>query len=87
LLAPGDLLMSVEGRLDRIFREILEIDDSVQREDLKYNQFEKWDSLAHMSLVSAIEGEFDCIFETEDILAMSDFQKAVEITKKYHVGD
>jgi acyl carrier protein len=79
--------MDIESRLDRIFREVLEIDNSVAREALQYQTFVKWNSLAHMSLVAAIESEFDCVMETDDILAMSNFQKAVEITRKYRAGN
>lgn len=53
---------------------------------MQYNNFPKWDSLAHMALVAAIESDFDCIMETDDILDMSSFAKAVEIVKKYN-GD
>ncbi len=35
-----------------------------------------------MSLVAAIETEFDIILETDDILAMSDFAKALEIVDR-----
>jgi acyl carrier protein len=35
-----------------------------------------------MSLIAAIETEFDCILETDDILAMSSFHRALEIVSR-----
>ena len=36
-----------------------------------------------MTLIAALETEFDTMLETDDILAMSDFNKAVEIMTRY----
>jgi len=76
--------MSVEKRLGNVFREVFELNDLPERSELIYNQFPKWNSLGHMSLVAAIETEFDCILETDDILAMSSFQRALEIVSRIH---
>jgi len=36
-----------------------------------------------MILVAALEAEFDTMLETDDILEMSNFEKAVSIMSKY----
>ena len=36
-----------------------------------------------MSLIAALETEFDTMLETDDILAMNNFSKAVEIMTRY----
>jgi len=46
---------------------------------------EKWDSLAHMSLVAAIEDEFSVMIDTEDVINMSSFGEAMRILGKYGV--
>jgi acyl carrier protein len=76
--------MSVEERLSNVFREVFELNELPEKSELIYNQFPKWNSLGHMSLVAAIETEFDCILETDDILAMSSFQRALEIVSRIH---
>ena len=78
--------MDIEERVEMLFREVLELSGPFNRDEMQYNNFPKWDSLAHMALVAAIESDFDCIMETDDILDMSSFAKAVEIVKKYN-GD
>jgi acyl carrier protein len=79
--------ITLEVRLKKIFIEILEIDGSLDTDELVYNKFPGWNSLAHMSLVAAIETEFDRIFEVDDILEMSSFSEAIRIVKKYYAGD
>jgi acyl carrier protein len=79
--------LALESRLKNIFIDILEIDGPLNTDELTYNKYPGWNSLAHMSLVAAIETEFDCIFEVDDILEMSSFSEAVRIVKKYYGGD
>jgi acyl carrier protein len=74
--------MSTENRLWVVFQDTLELPESADRAILVYNETPKWNSLGHMSLVAAIETEFDIILETDDILAMSDFAKALEIVDR-----
>ncbi len=57
--------------------------DEVQ--GLKYQGIEAWDSVGHMSLVSAIEDAFDIMMDTDDIIDLSSFEKGKEILKKYDV--
>jgi acyl carrier protein len=75
--------MSLEERTLNVFREVLELDQEVDAGSLKYNEIDTWGSLAHITLVSALEGEFDIMLDPDDILAMSSYDKAVEIVRKY----
>jgi len=72
-------------RLEGVFRSSLELPADMAVRGLKY-QTETWDSVAHLKLVSAIEEEFGVMFETDDILGMSSFEKGVEILQKQGVA-
>jgi acyl carrier protein len=74
--------MDLEERVLKIFKQELEINGDVDTNFLRYNETPNWGSLAHISLVSALEGEFDIMLEPDDILAMSSFDKAVSIVRK-----
>jgi acyl carrier protein len=74
--------MSPEERVLKIFKEVLELDGDLDTKDLKYNKIANWRSLTHITLVSALEGEFDIMMDPDDILAMSSYDKAVEIVRK-----
>lgn len=63
-----------EKKLVEIFRVILELDDSNQNV-LSVSRLteENWDSLAHVSIVAAIESEFGLNLESADMERMSSF--------------
>ena len=52
---------------------------------LAYQSIAQWDSVGHMRLMVDIEGKFDIMLETEDIIAFSSYGKGKEILKKYDV--
>lgn len=72
-------------KLRKIFAEALNIKMETVTESLEYNSIPEWDSVAHMSLVAAIDGGFDIMLDTDDVIDMSSFAKAKEILKKYEV--
>ena len=48
---------------------------------LEYQGVEAWDSVGHMDLVATIEEAFDIMFEADDIIDFSSFEKGIEILK------
>ena len=78
--------MSNGELIKKIFSESLKISISQVIDDLEYNTIPEWDSLGHMSIIANIEGNFDIMMDTDDIIDMSSFGKAKEIlNKKYNV--
>ena len=53
---------------------------------LKYQGIEAWDSVGHMSLISAIEDAFDIMMETDDIIEFNSFEKGKELLSKPEYG-
>ena len=52
---------------------------------LTYQQIEAWDSVGHMQLIAALEDAFDIMFDTDDIIDFSSYEKGKEYMKKYEV--
>jgi acyl carrier protein len=75
--------MTVEDRVFNAFKFALNVNDSVDRSALIYRKFQAWSSFEHMTLVATLEDEFDCTLDTDDILAMSSYAKAVEIMSRH----
>ena len=71
-------------KLAKVFAETFGISEA-ETKGLQYQGIEAWDSVGHMSLIAALEDEFDIQLDTDDIIDMSSFEKAVEILKKYDV--
>ena len=52
---------------------------------LTFQAVPEWDSVGHMGLIAALEEAFDIIFDTDDIVDLSSFDKGKEILSKYDV--
>lgn len=61
-----------------VFAEVLGVAED-ELEGLEYQGVEAWDSIGHMSLISAIEDAFDIMMDTDDIIDLSSFEKGKEI--------
>jgi acyl carrier protein len=74
-----------QEKLKAVFAHTLEIPLADVNDTLAYGVAATWDSIAHMALIAAIEGAFDIMIETDDVIDMSSFAKACEIVRKYGV--
>lgn len=72
-----------DEKLASIFSNTLGIPRQSVADNLKYSEIPEWDSVAHMTLVAAIEQDFDVMIDAEDVIDMSSFLKAKQILAKY----
>jgi acyl carrier protein len=74
----------MKNKYNKIFSELFSVTlDDIER--LTYQGIPAWDSIGHMQLISRIEDEFDILFETNDIIDFSSYNKGIDILKKYNV--
>lgn len=52
---------------------------------LEYQKTALWDSVGHMQLIAALEDTFDIMFDTDDIIDFSSYQKGKELIARYDV--
>lgn len=71
-------------KYNNVFMENLQITED-QLAGLQYQGVELWDSVGHMSLVAALEDEFEIMIDTDDIIDLSSYEKGKEILAKYGV--
>jgi|TARA_B100001063_G_scaffold201407_1_gene194815 acyl carrier protein len=69
----------------QVFIEALSIDKSKFNDKIKYNEIPEWDSIAHMTLISALEEKFSISIDTDDVVDFSSFEKGKEILAKYKI--
>ena len=62
---------------------MLGIDASQVTDELRYNTIPQWDSIAHMSVVAALEEAFGVMIDMDDVIDMSSVGKAREILRKH----
>ena len=77
--------MSNRKKYDEIFMEVFEIETDQLNEKLEYQSIEAWDSVGHMSLMAALEDEFDIMLEMDDIVDFGSYLTGVETLRKYGV--
>jgi len=77
--------MSSDKKYKEIFIKSLNLKNSDFNENIKYNDVAEWDSIGHMNLISALEGEFKISIDTDDVVEFSSFKVGIKILKKYKV--
>ena len=63
--------------LNKAKREILAVFEA------RYATIPEWDSIAHMSVIAALEDAFGIMIDMDDVIDMSSVGKAREIIAKY----
>lgn len=65
-------------RLNEVFREVFD-DDSISLEDeTTAADVDGWDSLMHITLIDAIEDEFDIAFDMKTVVKMKNVGEMVD---------
>jgi acyl carrier protein len=75
-----------DAKLRDCFSQALGIPLEQVTDEVAYNSIKQWDSVGHMALVAALEGAFEIMLDTDDILALSSVGKAREILARYGVS-
>ena len=66
--------MTLDERLRQVFADVFDIDPDDMGDDDSPHTIEKWDSVSHLSLVLALEGEFMIQFAAEVIPDLASFR-------------
>ncbi|MGQ4870930.1 MAG: acyl carrier protein [Candidatus Thorarchaeota archaeon] len=70
----------IDERLTEIVSKVLLLDKEEVTDGLRRKEYEPWDSMAHLVLISEVENEFGIFFEDEevvDIWTVGDLRKIV----------
>lgn len=67
---------STQERLDAIFRGMFDLPPGADLTKCTQGTTAAWDSMAHVSLVAAIEGEFGISIDAGDSLALTSYEAA-----------
>jgi acyl carrier protein len=76
--------MSVD-EVREAFVAALELPAGADVEGLEIGKDPEWDSVGHMALVGELEARFGIMLETDDVVDLSSFAKAIEIVQRYGV--
>ena len=57
-------------KLNEVFHDVFDNNDIVVTDQTNANDIEEWDSLIHITLISAVEDEFDVSFDMKTVVSM-----------------
>ena len=75
--------MSDNDRVIETFSRVLGLQAERITDDLRYATIPEWDSIAHMSVIAALEDAFGIMIDRDHVIDMSSVGKAREIIAKY----
>ena len=67
----------IESTLSQIFRIVLELEDDVDTSNIRRINEVRWDSLANVTLVTAIESEFGINLDYSEAERLTSYKSAV----------
>lgn len=70
--------MTNKQKYINVFAETFNLKEE-EVEKLEYAATTEWDSVGHMSLIAALEDEFNITMDTDDIIDFSSFERGIEI--------
>ena len=68
------------------FKNALSVEEKKINDKLKYNEVPEWDSIGHLTLMSALEEVFKISIDTDDVIDFSSYLKGKEILEKYKIN-
>ena len=72
--------------LKNIFSSTLGIDISSVSETIDMQSTPSWDSLSHMSLITAIESEYNISLDGDDIVEMQSYASIVKVLSRFGIN-
>jgi acyl carrier protein len=69
-------------RLQAVFRAVFQLPEASDVRQLSQADCRRWDSLAHVLLVSALESEFRVTFDPADLLSMGSYWDSQALLEK-----
>ena len=71
--------MSNLEKYNKSFMDVFSVTSEQLNSNLVYQSINTWDSVGHMSLITALEEAFDIMMDMDDIIDFSSYEKGKEI--------
>ena len=69
-------------RVTNVFRDVFDDETIVLSDETTAADIEDWDSLAHITLIAAIEDEFNYKFGMKDVLGLKNVGEMIDLLEK-----
>ncbi|MEK6731871.1 MAG: acyl carrier protein [Pseudomonadota bacterium] len=72
----------IKSRLNQIFQQVFDNEEIQVTDNTSADNIEAWDSLIHISLIVAIEKEFDIELNTAEVAKLSNVGEMIQLIEK-----
>ena len=72
----------IKEKIRNLMSIVLEIDLNKIKDNAEPSSIQSWDSLKHMSLIVALEEEFDIIFTDDELMELLNFELITRIVSE-----
>jgi acyl carrier protein len=73
----------MSGKLKSVFAAVFDCDITAIDSSFTSDTVTDWDSIRHMTLIAAIEDEFDFSMADDDMIDCTGYERAMEIVSNY----
>ena len=75
-------MLDLNKRIKLIMSQVFDLHEDIIKDDSSTTSLDEWDSMNHMNLIVALEEEFKCEFDEDDIENMVNFKIMKSIIEK-----
>lgn len=77
--------MTNREKYNQAFVEVFGIEESALNRDFAKENVDSWDSVHQLNIIAILEESFDIMFDPEDIMELTSYEKGVDLMAKYEV--
>lgn len=77
--------MTNREKFNQAFIEVFGVEESTLNEDFTKENVDSWDSVHQLNIIAILEETFDIMFDPEDIMELTSYEKGMTLIAKYEV--
>ena len=77
--------MSNIEKYNNAFVEVFGVEESLLGANFNKDSVDGWDSVHQLNIIALLEESFDIMFDPEDIMELTSYEKGKELMAKYEV--
>lgn len=77
--------MSNIEKYNNAFVEVFGVEESLLDANFNKDSVDGWDSVHQLNIIALLEESFDIMFDPEDIMELTSYEKGKELIAKYEV--
>lgn len=79
------MIMSNIEKYNNAFVEVFGVEESLLGANFNKDSVDGWDSVHQLNIIALLEESFDIMFDPEDIMELTSYEKGKELMAKYEV--